>query len=126
MCHNDSLQWFFYMEHDGKCEIMLNYGDQSYWDNRYKNQIESFEWYVSYQELKSHLEKALQINDHAMKKVPTLLVGCGNSLLSEGLFHDGFTSILSVDYSEVVIKKMQRKYADVPALQCMQGFYCFS
>jgi len=39
-----------------------------------------------------------------------LVVGCGNSELSENLFDDGFTDCLSVDYSEVVIEKMQAHF----------------
>lgn len=45
-----------------------------------------------------------------------LIVGCGNSELSEHLWRDGFTSQLSVDYSEVVIAKMRELYAATPAL----------
>jgi len=39
-----------------------------------------------------------------------LVVGCGNSELSENLFDDGFTDCVSVDYSEVVIEKMQAHF----------------
>ena len=33
-----------------------------------------------------------------------LMVGCGNSQLSADMFADGYTDLLSTDYSEVVIK----------------------
>ncbi|KAL7543286.1 hypothetical protein ACHAXR_012604 [Thalassiosira sp. AJA248-18] len=39
-----------------------------------------------------------------------LHVGCGNSQLGEQLLNDGFMDVVNVDYSEVLIKKMQAKY----------------
>eukprot|EP00579_Thalassiosira_antarctica_P011705 CAMPEP_0201912394 /NCGR_PEP_ID=MMETSP0903-20130614/3077_1 /ASSEMBLY_ACC=CAM_ASM_000552 /TAXON_ID=420261 /ORGANISM="Thalassiosira antarctica, Strain CCMP982" /LENGTH=298 /DNA_ID=CAMNT_0048447345 /DNA_START=91 /DNA_END=987 /DNA_ORIENTATION=- len=44
------------------------------------------------------------------EKCRVLHVGCGNSQLAEHMLHGGFTNIVNVDYSEVVIKKMQEKY----------------
>ncbi|KAI9990172.1 hypothetical protein PInf_020598 [Phytophthora infestans] len=47
-------------------------------------------------------------------KVRVLVVGCGNSALSADLAADGFSSLLSVDFSERVIDEMRRKH---PVLQ---------
>jgi len=44
------------------------------------------------------------------EKCRVLHVGCGNSRLGEMMLHGGFTNIVNVDYSEVVIRKMQEKY----------------
>ncbi|KAL3761850.1 hypothetical protein ACHAWU_009015 [Discostella pseudostelligera] len=41
-----------------------------------------------------------------------LHIGCGNSQLGEYMLQSGFTDIVNVDYSEVVIKMMQEKYND--------------
>ena len=38
-----------------------------------------------------------------------LLLGCGNSKLSEDMYKDGYKNILSVDFSEVVINQMKEK-----------------
>jgi len=38
-----------------------------------------------------------------------LVVGCGNSDLSDDLFKDGFTDLVSVDYSSTVIEKMVKR-----------------
>ncbi|ANQ06141.1 S-adenosyl-L-methionine-dependent methyltransferase [Plasmodium coatneyi] len=39
-------------------------------------------------------------------------LGCGNSHLSYELFQDGFRNIVNLDYSDVVIQKMKKKFGD--------------
>lgn len=39
-----------------------------------------------------------------------LVVGCGNSQMTERLYQDGLSDILSIDYSEVVVSQMQLHY----------------
>lgn len=41
-----------------------------------------------------------------------LVLGCGNSTLSHDMLVDGYDSIVSVDYSDVVIQAMQKRYAE--------------
>jgi RAT1-interacting protein len=42
-----------------------------------------------------------------------LVLGCGNSMLAEDMWKDGWTGgIMNVDFSQVVIDKMQAKYND--------------
>ncbi|GAB5370169.1 hypothetical protein AAMO2058_001469300 [Amorphochlora amoebiformis] len=43
-------------------------------------------------------------------KLRVLIIGCGNSGLSEGLYQDGFTDSVSIDISDVVINQMQKYY----------------
>jgi len=45
-----------------------------------------------------------------------LIAGCGNSELSAHMWADGFHSLLSVDYSAVVVEQMRSLYANEPAL----------
>lgn len=42
-----------------------------------------------------------------------LMVGCGNSRLTEDMFDDGFTTLTNVDVSRVVIEQMvaRNRYA---------------
>jgi len=47
----------------------------------------------------------------------TLIVGCGNSDLSENMYDDGFTNQISIDYSEVVIQKMVESLKDKPSIK---------
>lgn len=39
-----------------------------------------------------------------------LMVGCGNSRLSEDMFDDGFTTLTNIDVSRVVIEQMIARY----------------
>lgn len=46
----------------------------------------------------------------ARKDVRVLVIGCGNSRLSEEMKEDGFESVTSVDFSNVVIQQMSTKH----------------
>lgn len=39
------------------------------------------------------------------------MVGCGNSKLSEDMYDDGFTNIISTDISDVVIDQLKQDAA---------------
>jgi SAM-dependent methyltransferase len=49
------------------------------------------------------------LNSKIKKEDRILVVGCGNSKLSEQLFEDGFKHVVSVDYSSAAIAIMQRR-----------------
>lgn len=49
-----------------------------------------------------------------------LVLGCGNSRLSEELFDEGYTNITNIDISMVVIEAMQQKYQDKPTMTYQQ------
>ncbi|KAI9914512.1 hypothetical protein PsorP6_007626 [Peronosclerospora sorghi] len=94
-----------------------------YWDTFFQKRGEkSFEWYGDYMSLRRGLHKVLNLPDdgpvslfHRLKaQVRILVVGCGNSALSAEMTADGFTNVLSVDFSERVIDEMKRKH---PKLQ---------
>ncbi|KAG7378237.1 hypothetical protein PHYPSEUDO_010391 [Phytophthora pseudosyringae] len=96
---------------------------QEYWDQFFQRRgEEAFEWYGDYASLRPGLQALLGLPDDApasllrrlKAKVRVLVVGCGNSALSADLAADGFSSLLSVDFSERVIGEMTRKH---PALQ---------
>lgn len=59
----------------------------------------------------------------ALTKV--LVVGCGNSPMSVDMYRDGFTQIISTDYSEPVIKFMRDKHPDLQweVMDCMHLEY---
>ena len=103
------------------------YGEKTYWDQRYANE-DKYEWYLSYAQFKGQLLPHLSVADYPTpaadearrprSSLRVLVVGCGNSELSKQLFDDGFTDLHSIDYSEVVIDKMNQTYHDTPELKC--------
>mmetsp|Transcript_16737 Transcript_16737/g.21159 ORF Transcript_16737/g.21159 Transcript_16737/m.21159 type:complete len:81 (+) Transcript_16737:85-327(+) len=80
---------------------MPNYGDPHYWDKRYKEAGDSasFDWLESYFSLHSLLAEF--IPDKSMR---ILVLGCGNAEFSEDLYDDGYTNVVNVDISSVVIR----------------------
>jgi hypothetical protein len=122
----------------------LPYGEPYYWDQRYNAERKahgshySFDWYCDLEDLWPVIE-TYGGEDLAASTDRTLVVGCGNSLVSEQLFAKGFSMIWSVDLcasprrgppprraratppapaaGKVVISFMQARYEDNPQLQ---------
>ena len=78
---------------------MPNYGDPTYWDERY-TQCEGsmFDWLEDYSSLKELLQKFVKPS-HKI-----LIIGCGNANFSEELYDAGFKNLWNVDISSVVIE----------------------
>lgn len=76
---------------------------KDYWEAFFSKRKDPFEWYGEYINLCHVLHKYIK------KQNSLLVVGCGNSKLSEDLYDVGFTSIHNIDISEVVIKQMGAK-----------------
>ena len=38
-----------------------------------------------------------------------IMLGCGNSMLSEDVYNDGYRNIVNIDFSSIVINNMKRK-----------------
>lgn len=90
---------------------MPEYGKAEYWDERYKQNDTTFDWYVSYEPLKDILAPLLK---------PThkiLIIGAGNSRLSAQLYEAGFQNIVNIDISEVCINQMKSRYKDYDKMQ---------
>jgi SAM-dependent methyltransferase len=73
---------------------------KSYWDQFFSKRSTPFEWYGQYTDLCHVLHKYVKTTSK------TLVVGCGNSKLSEDMYDAGITDITNIDISEVVVKKM--------------------
>ena len=96
---------------------MQQYGNKDYWNKRYKSDPEPFEWYQKYTALKPVLSKIL--SNYQSPKM--LILGCGNSRLSEEMYNDGHKHITNVDFSDVCINQMQERYSDYEGMRylCM-------
>ncbi|OAP04708.1 hypothetical protein AXX17_AT3G18320 [Arabidopsis thaliana] len=92
-----------------------SYSEQWYWDDRYKNESEPFDWYQKYSPL------APLINLYVpQRNQRVLVIGCGNSAFSEGMVDDGYEDVVSIDISSVVIDTMIKKYSDRPQLKYLK------
>ena len=81
------------------------YGTKDFWENRYKeNQKTYFDWYAEYPELKETLEGQYCIE----KSNSVLMLGCGNSKLSDQMYEAGYQDILNIDISPSVIEQMKQ------------------
>ena len=88
----------------------IKYDSEEYWDSRYNNikkYSNTYDWYFN-------PKKILKLFDNINKNSKILVVGCGNSLLSEELYNYGFNNnnIYNIDISEIVIRQQIEKYKD--------------
>jgi hypothetical protein len=95
---------------------MARYDQIDYWDERYANDTQPFEWYQSYSGIRhfltpQYLQPTPSSTEKCHHKDRTLILGCGNSKLGQGMLGDGFNSITNVDFSSVVIKQMEKQYS---------------
>jgi len=89
---------------------MAQYGKVEYWEERYTRDPEPFDWYQRWAGLKDTFLEFVK---------PThkiLMLGAGNSRLSEEMYDEGFQNIANIDISMVVVKAMQEKYKDKPSM----------
>ncbi|CAL5094756.1 unnamed protein product [Urochloa decumbens] len=103
-----------------------DYGAAAYWDARYSSSGshasaaaaagEFFDWYQTYPALRPLLRVRVPVP--AASRV--LMLGCGNSLLSEDMTKDGYEDIVNIDISSVVIEQMREKHKEIPQLTYMQ------
>ncbi|CAM9918255.1 unnamed protein product [Discosporangium mesarthrocarpum] len=93
---------------------MAKYGKASYWDDRYTKDPEPFDWYQRFSGLKDLLSQYIRKDDNI------LMVGAGNSRLSEDMFDEGYTTITNIDISRVcteqMIERCRRAWIYKPAL----------
>lgn len=80
------------------------FGSADYWEKFFQHRgKKTFEWYGTYLELCEVLHKYIK------PKEKVLVIGCGNSELSEQLYDVGYQDIVNIDISEVVIKQMKER-----------------
>ncbi|KAF8523008.1 S-adenosyl-L-methionine-dependent methyltransferase [Gautieria morchelliformis] len=89
------------------------YETKEYWDQRYRKRVipidyeapdASFDWFKSYSQLSDI------IHEFVMPDSRILMLGCGNSTLSEEMYDAGYTKITNVDFSPVLIENMRAKH----------------
>ncbi|XP_033821638.1 eEF1A lysine and N-terminal methyltransferase isoform X1 [Periophthalmus magnuspinnatus] len=92
------------------------FSSAEYWERFFKKRGEkAFEWYGDYNKLCGVLHKYIKVKDKV------LVVGCGNSELSEQMYDVGYKHLINIDISETVINNMnQRNFERRPDLRFQQ------
>ncbi|KAF3699290.1 Endothelin-converting enzyme 2 [Channa argus] len=85
------------------------YKDVDYWNERYKTE-QCYDWLGSFSKFRHLLE------NHVKKEESILILGCGNSSMSNDMYTAGYHSITNIDYSTVCINKMRARYSDCPGM----------
>lgn len=80
------------------------YATKEFWESRYREKEGYFDWYAEFPELKETFETQYGLNTSNN----VLMLGCGNSKLSEQMYEAGYHDILNIDISEVVINQMKK------------------
>ncbi|GBE89613.1 S-adenosyl-L-methionine-dependent methyltransferase [Sparassis latifolia] len=83
------------------------YGSKEYWDQRYSQESDdaSFDWFKSYDDVADIMRSIIPNKDARI-----LMLGCGNSKLSEEMYDDGYKNIVNTDYSGILIEKMRQRH----------------
>jgi spermidine synthase len=111
------------------------FASTTYWDNFFKKRgNQAFDWYGEYPEVLhistrqaidnlspfSIFQLCDQLHKYIKAKDDTLMVGCGNSALSETLHDVGYTSLTNIDISSQAIKQMAQKRPEMKWM-CMDA-----
>ncbi|XP_072295357.1 eEF1A lysine and N-terminal methyltransferase isoform X2 [Eucyclogobius newberryi] len=83
------------------------FSSAEYWERFFKKRGEkAFEWYGDYNKLCGVLHKYIRVKDKV------LVVGCGNSELSEQMYDVGYKHLINIDISETVVNHMNQRNAE--------------
>ncbi|CAD7961743.1 unnamed protein product [Amoebophrya sp. A25] len=89
---------------------MAQYGKGDYWDERYTRDPEPFDWYQRWSGVRDIITPLMN------PKSSVLVVGAGNSRMSEEMYDEGYQNITNIDSSNVAMKAMAEKYRDKAGL----------
>ncbi|GBG27793.1 Methyltransferase-like protein 13 [Hondaea fermentalgiana] len=98
------------------------FATRTYWDQFFNKLREkdgrdgAFEWYGAWSDFAGQVER-MPSKAASRDATDVLVVGCGNSTLSEDMYASGFRKVTSIDFSEVVIDEMRARASDKPGLE---------
>eukprot|EP01083_Nonionella_stella_P232526 820161_1 len=90
---------------------MADYAKKTYWNERYRKEPETFEWYQSYDTIKALIDSFIT------KDSKVLVVGCGSSSLSEDIYDSCTKDVTSIDFAFTAIDMLNEKAAGKVGLQ---------
>ncbi|KAK2948981.1 putative kinase domain protein [Blattamonas nauphoetae] len=80
-----------------------DFSSLSYWEDKYEQDPGPFDWYMTYEDLESHLQPFLK------EKSSILDIGCGTSYLPFSLSSKGFKHVSGFDQCERLIELLQHE-----------------
>lgn len=99
-------------ENDDDCrtfnheEEIEDFGSPVYWDKRYEENSNTFEWIIEWEEVNDKIK-------HLFKGDELVLdIGCGSSEMGAKLQRDYFKTVVAIDISSIVIRQMIEKHKD--------------
>jgi RAT1-interacting protein len=95
-------------------DCVRDYGRVEYWEERYKHNAGSFDWYMAWDRL------SREIQGHYSGSDRVLVIGCGNSMIPIDMLSAGFPEIVSIDISETVISRLKEKYVEENRLKWLK------
>lgn len=100
-------------------EDNTGYGRRDYWDERYAKEdpSTSFDWFRTFADVADEM--------HALipdKSSRIVMLGCGNSTLSQDMYDDGYHQIVNIDYSKICVDKMAAMHHEArPEMTWLEG-----
>ena len=80
------------------------FNGKDYWDERYQEEVgQMYDWLADFSVLRDFVQEV------CTRESRILMLGCGNSLLSEEMYDAGFCNIDNIDISPVVIEQMEAR-----------------
>ena len=83
------------------------YAKKEYWNERFTHSDSNFDWYVDWDQLSKYFIPILNQDSNI------LMVGCGNSKMSNQMYLSNYKKIINIDISDVVIQKMKIQYPEM-------------
>lgn len=93
-------------EFDDVVSDHAQYGRVQFWDMRYANEHEPFEWYYPYDYFRSTIRDCVPLS------WKVLVAGCGSSNMVGDLVADGYERVTGLDISRVAIAQLKYRYKD--------------
>lgn len=97
-------------EFDNVISEVAQYGRVQFWDARYAEETEPFEWYYPY----SYFRDIIIENAPRDKRI--MVAGVGSSTMAEDLAEDGYLDIVAQDISRVAIAQLRIRNKHLPQI----------
>lgn len=84
---------------------MADYGTTEYWEERYRNDSNPYDWYQRWENMKELLKDYMTLDDKI------LVIGNGTSRLPEEIYDEGYRGVEAMDISTVAVEIMHERFA---------------